>query len=256
MIAEPPDVLIVAVDGLTQNTYSAYRIDASLEKLLAGVRRMAEEKQARGQQLPVLNMRMIATKQNEHEVPLAHDFAAANRFDMLTIRTMSIIDDKDCPLDQFLPEAPVLRAYRYEGGRRLQRKDFMCQNAFAFPTMLLDGSVVPCDQDYNAEHAYGRFGGGTTFREVWYGRRAAEVRRTIRDNPESFSTCRNCPFADRITGTCSVQMHDLRTGAPSWPSRSDPRRKPPEREADLCVFFRTSPLFIFTGGEAGIRTRG
>ena len=58
LLQEPPDILIVSVDGLTQDTYSAYRIGADLETLLAGVRRLAEEKQARKQELPVLNMRI------------------------------------------------------------------------------------------------------------------------------------------------------------------------------------------------------
>ena len=145
-------------------------------------------------------------------MPLARDFAVRNRFDMLTIRTMVITDDKDCPHDQFLPQDPALRAYRYEGGHRLERQDFICQMAFAFPTMLLDGTVVACDQDFNGQHPLGRFGDGRSFREIWYSRQAAEVRRTIRDNRQSFSTCRNCPFADRIAGTCTIQMRDLRTG--------------------------------------------
>jgi radical SAM protein with 4Fe4S-binding SPASM domain len=212
LLREPPDVLIVSVDGLTQDTYSSYRIGASLEKSLAGVLRLAEAKRARGQTLPILNMRMILTGQNEHQVDQAREFATRNQFDMLTMRTMVITDDDDCPHDQFLPKNPNYRAYRYENGRRVHRPDFICQNAFAFPAVLLDGSVVACDQDYNAQHALGRFGNGTTFRDVWFSRQAAEVRRTVREHRETYSTCRNCPFADRIANECTVQMHDLHTG--------------------------------------------
>jgi radical SAM protein with 4Fe4S-binding SPASM domain len=212
LLAEPPDILIVSVDGLTQDTYSAYRIGASLEKTLAGVRLLAEAKKARGQTLPVINMRMIPMKQNEHQVGQARDFAVRNHFDMLTIRTLVITDDENCPHDQFLPQNTQYRAYRYENGRRVLRKDFLCQNAFAFPAMLVDGSVVTCDQDFAAHQPFGRYGNGTTFRDVWFSRQAAEVRRVVRTNRETYSTCRNCPFADRVASACTVEMHDLRTG--------------------------------------------
>jgi radical SAM protein with 4Fe4S-binding SPASM domain len=212
LLREPPEILIISVDGLTQDTYTAYRIGADMEKMLAGVRRLAELKRARNQKLPVLNMRMIPTKQNEHEVAQARDFAIRHQFDMLTIRTMVITDDKDCPHNQFLPERPDLRSYRYENGRRVRRKDYLCQNAFAFPAMLLDGSVTACDQDFNAHHSFGRIGEGTTFRDVWFGRQAAEIRKVIRKDRESYSTCRNCPFADRLASACTIEMHDLRTG--------------------------------------------
>jgi len=212
LLREPPEILIVSVDGLTQDTYSAYRIGADMEKALAGVRRLAQLKRARNQDLPVLNMRMIPTKQNEHQVGRARDFAIRHQFDMLTIRTMVIMDDEDCPHGRFLPDRADLRSYRYENGRRVHRKDFLCQNAFAFPAMLLDGSVTACDQDFNAQHSFGRFGHGATFRDIWFGRQAADVRKTIREDRESFSTCRNCPFADRVASACTIQMHDLRTG--------------------------------------------
>jgi radical SAM protein with 4Fe4S-binding SPASM domain len=212
LLREPPDILIVSVDGLTQDAYNAYRIGADLEKMLAGVRRLAELKRARNQDRPVLNMRMIATKQNERQIGQARDFAVRHQFDMLTIRTMVCIDAGKSAYGRFLPERDDYRSYRYENGRRVQRQDYQCQNAFAFPAMLLDGSVVPCDQDFNAQHSFGRFGNGATFRDIWFSRQAADVRKTIRKDRESYSTCRNCPFADRVASACTIQMHDLRTG--------------------------------------------
>jgi len=212
LIGEPPTYLIVAVDGLTQETYSTYRVGADLEKALAGVRRLAQMKRQHEQEFPLLNMRMIPTKQNQHEVEQAPEFAAHNGFDMVSIRTMAIVDDENCTHGSFLPDSSEFRAYRYENGKRVKREDFRCQNAFAFPAMLLDGSLVACDQDFNAQQAFGRYGNGTTFADIWSSHQAAQIRKVICKDRNSYSTCRNCPFADRVASACTVRMQDLRTG--------------------------------------------
>lgn len=211
LLRQPPKNLIVSVDGLTQESYSAYRVGADLNKTLTGVRRLSEMKRQRGQKYPLLNMRMISTKQSEHEVELAPKFAVENGFDLLSIRTMVIMDAEDCSHDEFLPQQEEYRAYRYKDGKRVRRKDFACQNAFAFPAMLLDGSVVACEQDYNGSHAYGKFDNATSFKDIWFGRQASEVRRTIRCDRDAYSTCRNCPFADMDASACTVRVYDLKS---------------------------------------------
>lgn len=207
---QPPTHLIVAVDGLTEQTHSTYRVGANLARALAGVRRLAEAKRRAGAQLPVLHMRYIAMKHNQHELPRAAEFAAANGFDLLTVRTLSIIDDAESAHRSMIPDSEDLRAYRYDDDGRVRHSDFICQQAFCFPTVLADGTVVACDQDFNARHAYGRLGNGVTFADVWFGRASTGVRRTIRDARDSFSFCRNCPYADRDVKTCSVEAIELK----------------------------------------------
>ncbi|MFC1904535.1 SPASM domain-containing protein [Chloroflexota bacterium] len=101
------------------------------------------------------------------------------------------------------------RAYSYTGNRRIGRTDFVYEKAFSFPAVYADGTVVACDQDYNAQHPYGNLADGTSFANIWWSKRAAEVRKTIRDNPEQFSYCNNCPFKDRPISTCDIQYYDL-----------------------------------------------
>jgi len=95
----------------------------------------------------------------------------------------------------------------------VRRDDYVCQHAFLYPAVFSDGTVVPCDQDFNARHAYGRIGVDGSFGDIWFGRRAAAVRKTIRKERERFSFCRNCPFADRSASTASVEAFDLRQDA-------------------------------------------
>jgi hypothetical protein len=77
--------------------------------------------------------------------------------------------------------------------------------------VLADGTVVACDQDFNGSQPYGVFGDGTSFRSMWFGEAAAGIRKRIRDAPQDFSFCKNCPYADRQVSTCSIAGYRLRS---------------------------------------------
>ena len=208
---EPPTHLIVAIDGLTDETNTKFRVGAKLNPILSGIRRIAEIKQSRGQQLPILHMRFIVMKHNQHEVPQMIDFAKTNHFDLLTVRTLSIIDSEstDQTHRDLVPNKLEFRAYDYKNGTRFERKDFICQEPFWFPTVFADGTLVACEQDYNAQQSLGVISKKVSFRDLWFSRRAASIRKIIRDNPQSLSFCQNCPYRDRECTDVSIKAHFL-----------------------------------------------
>jgi radical SAM protein with 4Fe4S-binding SPASM domain len=207
LLRQPPAHLIVAIDGLTDETNSRFRTGARLQPALAGVRRLAEQKRQRGQARPLLHMRYIVMKHNQHELPRVAEFARANGFDLLTLRTLSVIDAEspDAVHRPFVPDAEQWRAYTYNGGERLRRDGFICQEPFWFPTLLADGTLVACEQDYNAQQPLGQVTKNVSFAEVWRSQQAATVRRIIRDRATDLSFCRNCPYADRAGTDVSVE---------------------------------------------------
>jgi radical SAM protein with 4Fe4S-binding SPASM domain len=211
---EPPTHLIVAMDGLTDETNSQFRVGARLAPMLAGIRRIAEIKAQRGLRLPVLHMRYIVMKHNQHEVPQLKDYSRSHGFDFLSVRTLSIIDS-DSPEEvhrELVPDVEELRAYEYHSGLRIHRNDFICQEPFWFPTVFADGTLVPCEQDYNAQQSLGRLFEDGSFSDLWFGKRAARARKVIRDDPQRLSFCRNCPYRDRPVTDASVQEHLLNPG--------------------------------------------
>lgn len=210
LIKNPPTYLIVALDGLTDETNARFRLGAKLAPALKGVRRIAELKKKNGQTYPILEMRFMVMKHNQHEIPLLQDFAKENLFDMLAIRTLSIIDSTEEEHRSRVPDAEKHRAYEYDSQSRLRRKDFICQFGFISPTVFADGTVVACEQDYNAQKPYGVFPKDGSFKVIWRGKRAGEIRKIIRSKPETFSFCRNCPYADRLVKTCSIELTDFR----------------------------------------------
>jgi len=149
-------------------------------------------------------------KQNEHELPRIRAFAEEHGFDMVSIRGLSVIDAPDAAHRELIPDSDALRAYGYGEEGVLRRADFVCQHAFTYPTVLADGTVVACEQDFNGLQPYGVFSGQRSFSSIWFGTEAARVRKTIRDQPERFSFCNCCPFADRKLNTCSIEGYELR----------------------------------------------
>jgi len=206
----PPTYLIVCLDGLTDETNSMFRVGARLNPALSGVRRLAEMKRAAGSELPILHLRYIVMKHNVHEVPQIPQFAAEKQFDVMSIRTLSIIDAPEDIHSELIPENERFRAYGYREDKRLSRADFVCEKAFTFPAVFADGTVVACDQDCSAQKPCGSLADGSSFADIWWSRKAAGIRKTIRDNPKEFSFCKNCPFRDRPVSTCSIQYLDLR----------------------------------------------
>ncbi len=206
----PPAYLIVAIDGLTDETNSRYRQGARLAPAIEGVRALAAWKARSGSRLPILNFRFLVMRHNEHELPRVHQFAEDLGFDMVSIRSLSIIDSPERPHRELIPSIGPFRAYDYRDGERLRRTDFICQHAFSFPTVLADGTVVACEQDFNGVNPYGVFSREHSFASIWFGAEAARIRRIIRDHPAEYSACRNCPYADRDTSSCSVEGYLLR----------------------------------------------
>jgi len=211
LLAHPPAYLIVAIDGLSDETNSAYRVGAKLTPILGGVHRLAEAKQRNGLKAPVLHMRYLVMKHNQHELERVREFARSNRFELLTIRTLSTIDSPCDAHRALIPDDDEYRAFRYSKEGRIHRDDFTCDYPFVFPTVLADGTLIACDQDFNAQLPLGVLAKDVSFGDLWFSRQAAEVRRIIRDAPETQSFCRNCPYADRTADACSIQrfwLHD------------------------------------------------
>jgi radical SAM protein with 4Fe4S-binding SPASM domain len=155
-------------------------------------------------------LRFVERDWNEHELPRLPQFAAENQFDTLTIRTLVIIDAPTDSHFNFIPSDERYRAYDYENNQRISRTDFICEKVFISSAVFVDGTVVACDQDYNAQQPYGRLTDHKSFAEIWRSRQAVEIRRTIRDEPENFSFCRNCPFRDRAVGPTNAEYYELR----------------------------------------------
>jgi radical SAM protein with 4Fe4S-binding SPASM domain len=214
LIQHPPTCLIVAIDGITDETNSQYRIGARLEPALTGVRRLAAMKRKLARTTPILQMRYIVMRHNEHEIGKLDGFAQENGFDMLSLRALSIIDSEPTQETHthFVPSQSSWQAYKYKQGQRVRNPSYICQQPFMFPTVFADGTLVACEQDYNAQLAMGRLSPDTSFANLWFSKNASKTRQIIRDTPHELSFCENCPYRDRESTGCSVAVRHFSEG--------------------------------------------
>jgi MoaA/NifB/PqqE/SkfB family radical SAM enzyme len=198
LIEEPPSYLIVAFDGLTDETNSVYRVGAGIAPILDGVKRLAEMKRRRGQRAPVLNMRFIAMKHNRQEVPQVKQFAKMHEFETVTFRNLFFIASTT-------DAETSMRLSPGADNRGMPRGEFICLEPFWFPTLFADGTLALCEQDYNAELAVGRIEGGVSFTSLWRSDEAARLRRIIRDRSADVGFCRKCPYLNRPATDFNVE---------------------------------------------------
>ena len=193
------------MDGITDETNSKFRVGAKLAPALYGVKELSRMKKERGIRFPILHHRFIAMNHNEHEIAELPAFSTRNQFDMLSVRTLSVIDGPDDAFTRLKPSDESLRAYEYRDGQRIRRHDYICEKAFSFPIAFADGQLGVCDQDCNGQQIYGSLADGKTLKEVWFGQQGVGIRKVVRDHPDDFSFCHNCPFRDRPVTDCSIK---------------------------------------------------
>ncbi len=205
LIEEPPDYLLVALDGLTDQTNSVYRVGARMSPILEGVRRLAEMKRRRGQSAPLLNMRFIVMRHNEHEAQEVMEFAREHEFELLSLRDV-------CTYVEPAHDPDVGRRLRPDRVATEPGGTFYCLHPFWFPTLFADGTVVLCEQDYNAELALGRVEGDVSFTDLWKSEKAARLRRLIRDRMSEVGFCHNCPYKDHPVSDFNSNVYVLAEG--------------------------------------------
>lgn len=217
----PPAYLIVALDGLTDETHAVFRRGAQLAPALEGVRCLRELRIQRVQDRPILHMRCIIMKHNEHEVPHAPEFARAHGFDLLTLRTLAICNVPEDDHRRLLPESDAFRPYDYRDGARETRDDYVCTEPYWFPALLADGTLTACIHDSRADRPLGLISGDNGLRAAWFSTEADRVRRSLRAERAGF--CVQCPYADRRSEEPSVAAHWLNSGARTCIIRPSPR---------------------------------
>jgi len=186
------DTLIVAMDGISQETYELYRERGSLEAVLAAVRTLVAKKRELHAERPLINLRFLVMKHNEHEVPRLKELAKSLGVDVLSLKTLNPYGSEA----ELLPENPGYRRFRYadNGLTPLRRVHNPCKSLWNMPAIHWDGTVALCTFDYKEEYVLGDLR-SSSFRDIWQGAEYRQVRRQFRANWEKIALCKECSFA-------------------------------------------------------------
>jgi radical SAM protein with 4Fe4S-binding SPASM domain len=174
------DEIVVAVDGLTQETYERYRVGGKLSKVTAGIRRLVNRVRERGSALQVM-MQFIVFKHNEHEVDRVFDYGADLGVHRVTIK----ISGSASRTAEFRPSNKAYLAVN----RSAARSGPLCDWVFKTLVVNTDGEVMPCCW---AGHK-SQYSMGNVYRqpvaEIWNSERYRELRRAVTEREGLWPIC-------------------------------------------------------------------
>ena len=161
LVAAGLDRIIISMDGLTEESYNAYRVGGSLEKTKAAIRYLSEAKNKKNLSpftfhlSPLIELQCLRLKTNEHEWQAFKREYKALGADRLVFKTAQLYDYQNGhPL---MPSDP--RYSRYVKGsdglyhrRKLGRG---CLRVWSGVVVTTTGEVLPCCYDKAHAHAYG-----------------------------------------------------------------------------------------------------
>ena len=186
------DTLIVAMDGISQETYELYRQGGDLESVFEGIRTLVARKRELNSARPLINLRFLLMKHNEHEVPQLKDFARSLGVDVLSLKTLNPYDDDT----KLLPERDGYRRFTYtrDGQRPVRRQHNPCKNLWNTPAVHWNGTVALCTYDYDEAYVLGDLK-SDSFRDIWFGIPYRRIRRQFRSDWERIHLCNECSYA-------------------------------------------------------------
>lgn len=197
LLASGLDVLILSVDGASQETYSRFRVNGDFAKVAEAVRGLCAEKARLGLAKPRIELQFIVMKHNEHEVDRMRALAAEWGVDRLRIKTFGAEDDANRDL---VPETAAFS--RYDADRATpNRAHPFCTMPWDHTVVNADGSVNPCcylRSDMGEQYVMGNVF-ETPFAEIWRGPKYRAFRAAMLRDRREMPVC----------GTCRGGTHDL-----------------------------------------------
>jgi radical SAM protein with 4Fe4S-binding SPASM domain len=191
--------LIIALDGLSQETLSQYRVGADFKKIEEGIKTLVRLKREKKSALPKLQLQFIAMKHNQHEAGKVKEFAINLGFNKAVIKTFGSHLDIN-RLKEFEPEGKLSR---YSKPVKEQNN---CQRIYLGMNINYDGTVVPCCYDPKESKVLGNVLENGV-RQVWQGDKFTNFRRAILTDKKAIGICRNCDYNKDISKIINLDNH-------------------------------------------------
>lgn len=146
-----PDHIIVSLDGLTDETYTKYRVGGKVQNVFDGLEKLS---QLPIKERPYIELQFLVFSHNEHEIPELQKLKKKYRIDKITLKSAQIYDESQI---DFLPENQKYSRYNISNGKvKLKKKaENHCKRLIFGTVVCFDGRVVPCCFDKDAEHEFG-----------------------------------------------------------------------------------------------------
>ena len=192
------DVLIVALDGTDRETYEKYRERGDFDKVIRGLRRLVQRKRERKNTSLRINLRTLATIDNEHQIPALKAMAEDIGVDLYSIKTAALNCGDETELRRRIPRTPGYCREHFDADGRPIRQRNRCKRLWNHPFILQDGTLVRCDYNTTQLVVHGNvFTDPAGFKGVWFGDSLRSARKEFLGDRVLCKDCiRNYAHAD------------------------------------------------------------
>ena len=194
LIAAGLNRIIVSLDGLTEESYTAYRKGGSLQRALEGLKYLREAK-TELQQSTTIELQCLLLKSNEHEWNLFRRDYKKMGADRLTFKTAQFYDYTNgnplMPSDSAYCRYTLGNDGKYHPRNRLQKNKSICRRLMTGCVINANGDVLSCCFDKNEQYRFGNIA-EQSLKDCWQSKVAEHFRETVFSNSYPFPICQNC----------------------------------------------------------------
>jgi len=183
-----PDHIIVSLDGLTDKTYTKYRVGGNLQNVFDGLEKLS---QLSAKERPYIELQFLVFSHNEHEIPELKNLKKKYHIDKITLKSVQIYENSQV---EFLPENQKFSRYAVtENGNFQLKKELknQCKRLIFGTVVCFDGRVVPCCFDKDADHELGNIA-SQSLHEIRNSKKYIDFVTKVFSNRNEISICNNC----------------------------------------------------------------
>jgi MoaA/NifB/PqqE/SkfB family radical SAM enzyme len=141
-VASGLDRLIVSVDGSTQETYAKYRRGGSLSRVLENVSMLVQEKKRQDSMYPIILVRMLVNRYNEHQIAEVRQIARDLETDGFSTGGFFVDTTDPDQVAEWLPSDQTQGFYDHSADKL--ENVWRCSELWESMTINWDGGVAPC----------------------------------------------------------------------------------------------------------------
>lgn len=142
--------LLCSIDGASQETYSRYRVNGNLHRVLANIDRIREYRAQYRSAFPLLYWQFVVFGHNEHEIEVARAMAAARGMDFVPKLSWdsdySPVHNRDLVSIQTGIGAATRKEYQERRGTEYSRN--ICFQLWHKPVLNWNGAMLGCCVNY------------------------------------------------------------------------------------------------------------
>ena len=183
-----PDRIIVSLDGLSDETYTKYRVGGKVQNVLNGLEKLS---QLPANERPFIELQFLVFSHNEHEIPDLQKLKKKYHIDKITLKSAQIYENSQV---DFLPENKNFLRYEVSESGSFRLKNGIknqCKRLIFGTVVCFDGRVVPCCFDKDADHEFGSIA-NQSLHEIRNSKKYIDFVNKVFSNRNEISICNNC----------------------------------------------------------------